>query len=330
MLSHEAIASGTLVLDQHGELNGIITNVLCESFGGCLPGGLAPVTLSTVLVAAPLRLLSILVRRGRRVDEQLAAGLHQWIAVIGDALSPDNLSELETLGAGLCLRADPAPGLMPCRRTPRRRRAASASSDEFQRQLIVQTTAELIGRHGYGNVTVADITDATRISRESFYARFSDRRAVAEEAISVVFRSLIGQLSGAFFGAHGRPQRMWSAATRFAEMLMASPAVARFAFLTSHGIDVAAARQVDGLLMAFTIFLRWGAPRDGQGRGNVTIAEATATMGHEVIGSCLARMEPDRLMAVLPFAFYLVLAPYVGPDEAMSMTRRLLEDAVAD
>jgi hypothetical protein len=169
------------------------------------------------------------------------------------------------------------------------------------------------------------MVNAAGISRESFYARFNDGRDAAGEATRLMFRAMIGPITTAFLSARGWPNRVCSATTRGAEILTSSPALARFAFLGSHGVDAATARQADDFLMAFTIFLQWGqryhlrTVRDGLG---AVIAQATATALWEISASCFWQLEPEQLAAVLPFACYLVLAPYVGAEEAMSVISR--------
>jgi len=66
------------------------------------------------------------------------------------------------------------------------------------RQLLMQTTYDLLLEKGYSDLTIQDITDRADLARGTFYVHFSDK----DELIWVLFEGSLEKIKGNVFSQH--------------------------------------------------------------------------------------------------------------------------------
>ncbi len=78
-----------------------------------------------------------------------------------------------------------------------------------QRLRLINGTAEVMAAKGYAAATVADIVSAAGVSRDVFYAQFTDKQHVFLEAQQMGSQDIQDACAAAYFSAQQWPERIW-------------------------------------------------------------------------------------------------------------------------
>ncbi|MEX0972945.1 MAG: TetR/AcrR family transcriptional regulator [Solirubrobacterales bacterium] len=296
------------------KLDGLVAAALEQR----LAEGLSPLRVpSRALLGGVENVLAVRLHNGD--SARICALLFDLLAWI-DSYSADDLPdvepELRALGGELGT-ARRAPSHRP-RPLPRGRSALSAdeaSADRHER--IIGAMARLSRERGYAATTVADLTAAARVSRGAFYRSFSGKHEVFLAAQTIGLQRAISLAAEAFFGAEDWPDRVWRGLEAMLSYVASRPDLAWVDVVESYAVGRAAvARSIENR-QAFSLFLE-------QGYAHRSEAQRLPRLCSEAIGGAiqeLMRVEilagrTEEILAILPQAVYVTLAPFVGPAEA--------------
>jgi AcrR family transcriptional regulator len=140
-------------------------------------------------------------------------------------------------------------------------------------------TAAIAQEKGYAASTIADITDRAGVDRRAFNSLFSDKQEAYIALISLGFRRTMAVTIRAFSTGADWPDRIWDAGRAFTQFFQANPSLAHVGFVEPYAVGPQAASQMEGSLIAFTIFLNDGvreAPETAK-TGSPRVLEAVAT-----------------------------------------------------
>jgi AcrR family transcriptional regulator len=326
-LTHEALLAGPSARRSHDELLGRLEEVIERCWQRAPSDALAPNVPAKVLVGGAVRLLGIYGRRSGPPSDELLADLTQWVDCY-DSDEPGHLRR-DPLGQPRVVVADGsdlAPPVWP-RTLPRgRHRLPKDQVDAIQRERIAYGAARVTEKQEPGEVAVSDIVAAAGVSREVFYAHFRDKEHAFLASHQLIFESLMGAASGAFFmPGMSWPERVWSAGESFAGLLAAMPSFAHYAFVSAYGIGEIGVRRVDEAILGFGLFLEEGYRQRPQGSQLPhVVSDAIATAIAAPAAYHIRNGETHILPALLPVATYTALAPFMGPRAAGEQVDRLV------
>jgi AcrR family transcriptional regulator len=187
-----------------------------------------------------------------------------------------------------------------------------AAHDDAERAL--RAFAVAVAEHGYAAVTVHEIARIGGMSPTTFYANFRDK----QDAMLAAIDSAMAQLTTAALTAFQRSPG-WAAGVRAAigsalNFLASRPAMAYLLAVEVHGGGPEALRRRAQGARPLTTILAQGYAQ------NPDVPPITP----EAIAGGLARLVrrrlletgPEALPALAPIATYIVLSPFVGPEQA--------------
>ena len=184
----------------------------------------------------------------------------------------------------------------------------------------------MIRAHDGTSVAVAEIVAAAGVSREVFYAYFSDKEQAFLAAHQLIFEQLMAASSSAFFTpGTSWPERVWDGASAFAGMVAANPSFAHFAFVAAYGIGETGVRRMDETALAFGMFLDEGyRARPEAAELSRLTSDAIALGVMETAALYVRNGRTAQLPAAIPTVAYTALAPFIGPDAAEALVESKL------
>ena len=268
-----------------------------------------------------------------RSEDRLPSLTEEWVAWMGAYARPAEESRWST-GRDALLPAPPqarsSNGSATRReRLPRGRHGLPASVvARSQRMRIIAATAEVMTAKGYSDATVADIVAAAGVSRDVFYDHFADKRTVFLEAQQSDTQEIVDLCATAYFSATDWPQRVWNALGAWLRLIAENPAIAHLRLVECYAVGAAAIRVTEEIMSAATIFLEEGFSYAGEARIVPRLSsEAITGAILELVHRHVARGDAAELPRYLPQLTYIVLAPFVGAEEAI---RRVSEMRTAN
>jgi AcrR family transcriptional regulator len=185
---------------------------------------------------------------------------------------------------------------------------------ENQRERLLNGIVEAVAERGYNETTIGRITEAAKISRRTFYEYFASK----EECFLAAFAMIDEHVRAAMLKA-GDPAEPWPEQVRARlGVLLATLArdgdVARFYLVEplAAGGELAARYRDAMQLLAEAI-----RPQTGIAEMNVEVRDQALIGGvATLIARRLKAGETEQLTDLLPDLTELVLAPYLGRDEA--------------
>lgn len=198
------------------------------------------------------------------------------------------------------------------------------STGDAQRQRILRATGELVGKRGYGDVTVELIVKRARVSYKTFYKHFPGK----EECFLELFDSVTGDARERIDAALAAeasaawPQRVAVALRALFESILADPLIARAIIVEAPTVGPVIVERYEGVTTGLSPLLRRGRKESSQPGELPDTLEDTLAGG--VLWSAYQRLisgEVDRIEALLPEAVEFVLRPYIGQGEAARWAR---------
>jgi AcrR family transcriptional regulator len=189
---------------------------------------------------------------------------------------------------------------------------------ENQRERLLNGVVEAVAEHGYNETTIARIAAAAKISRRTFYEHFEGK----EDCFLAAYEMIDAHVRTAMLAA-GDPDEPWPQRVRarlaaLLEVLDRDAAVARFYLVEPlvAGSDLAARYRDAMQLLAETI-----RPESSLADLDVEVRDQALMGGVTTLISRRLKAEGARLSELLPDLIELVLAPYLGRDEARRTAR---------
>jgi AcrR family transcriptional regulator len=309
--THEAMIVGPRARGQREQLLAALADTLDAAFAS----GLA--TDATLDIPAPfviggvIRLLGLQLRRGER-PEQLLDGLLWWVDSY--TVAPQTVRWRDAQPTPTAVpAAEMTPRPLPPQPLPKgRHRLPEELVADVQRERILHAGVQTVRENGYAQTSVADITAATGISRESFYAHFTSKREVFLATQQLIFEQLLAAVAGAFFiSPMSWAERVWRGGRAFSAWVANQPGFAHFGFIESYALGFEAAKRTDEMLLAFTVFLQDGQrQRPEDSPVPRAAAEAIACAIMEIFAGQVGDAHNETPWAS-PVT-YMILAPYIG------------------
>jgi len=188
---------------------------------------------------------------------------------------------------------------------------------ENQRQRIMFAAARLAQDKGYNDTTVGDVTKLAGVDGRVFYAMFTDKQDAFMAVHELGFQRVMEVTAAAFFSGSTWPERNWEAGRAFTQFLEENPLVANVGFIEAHAVGPGAVQRVEDSHTAFAMLLQEGYQHIPAGaRPPRLVLEATITTIFEIVYARVRAGGGSRLSGLLPHLTFLVLAPFVGPDQA--------------
>jgi AcrR family transcriptional regulator len=209
----------------------------------------------------------------------------------------------------------------PLSAPPPFRRGRSRLDDEEiadrQRLRLLFAAAELAQQRGYNAATVEDITKRAGIDARVFYAMFADKQGAFMAVHEFGAQRVMEVTAEAFFSGDTWPERNWEAGRAFTQFLDTNPLVANVGFVEAYAVGPAAIQRVEDSHAAFGMLMQEGFHVASPGHRPPKLAtEIIVKTIFETVYGRVRAPGTGRLAALLPHFTFLVLAPFVGPNDA--------------
>jgi AcrR family transcriptional regulator len=186
-----------------------------------------------------------------------------------------------------------------------------------QRERLLAGVATAVAEHGYGEVTIAHITKAAKVSRRVFYANFESKDEcflAAFEAVAGHVRELVAE---AVEAAPDWPHQAVAAARETLAFLAAEPDLAKLCLVEAQSAGPAIAARFHAAVAELVPPLQLGRAERSDER-DLPGSTEDSTIGALVslVSRKIAAGEADRLEDLLPDVAQFILAPYLGPEQA--------------
>lgn len=197
----------------------------------------------------------------------------------------------------------------------------SAHADQQRR--ILRATGELIGEHGYGDVTVEMIVKRAHVSFKTFYKHYPGKEecllALCERAYESSEATIRERLAAR---PAEWPEQVGLVLTSLFELIAAEPVAARAVIVESPTAGPALRERYEEATKALVPLFRAG--REFNPRGGELPATIEETLAGSVFWSAYQRLivgEAEQLPSSLPVLLELVLRTYLSQDEASRIAR---------
>ncbi len=172
---------------------------------------------------------------------------------------------------------------------------------------------------GYVNTTVSDLVAAAGVSREVFYEHFTDRQDAFLEALDFPTQPILDACSAAYFSGEAWPDRVWRGLDALIGMIVANPSISHLRLVECYSAGPTAIRRAEDITRAFTIFLQEGYGVRAEAADLPHLySEAIASAIFEIIQRGVVAGEIATLRRRLPQLVYVALAPFTGPEAAIT------------
>ena len=191
-----------------------------------------------------------------------------------------------------------------------------------QRERIVTAMVDTVAERGYNATTVADITKAASVSRRTFYEHFADKEACFLAAYDMVADHIRASMRAAAESFSDWPQQVRAALATMLRFLAAEPELARLCMIepVAAGGEIAARHRAS--MQSFVAILKAGRPEHSRSRPLPEATEETLVGG--IVSLIVREISAGRtaeLEQLLPDLVELILAPYLGAEEAEQLAR---------
>ena len=193
-----------------------------------------------------------------------------------------------------------------------------------QRERILCATAEVMMRNGYADSTVTEVVSKARISRQVFYANFTNKRQALLEAQQAASRRLLEACEAAACASQDWPTRIWQGLRALLDLIAANPAFSHLCLIDCYAAGPDALSNAHELPGTVTHLLDEGHRIRPQARELPGLCSQLTTGAIlQVIQRHVARGQTPTLPQRLPQLAYIAIAPYTGPAKAAEIIEQL-------
>jgi AcrR family transcriptional regulator len=191
-----------------------------------------------------------------------------------------------------------------------------------QRERIITALVDTVAERGYNATTVAHITKAASVSRRTFYEHFSDKEACFLAAYEMVADHIRSSMRAAADSFSEWPQQVRAALATMLRFFAAEPDLARICMIEPVAAGGEVAARYRATMQDFVEILKAGRP---QRSGERPLPEATEeTLVGGIVSLIVREISAGRtkeLEKLLPDLVELILAPYLGVEQAERLSR---------
>jgi AcrR family transcriptional regulator len=313
----EWLAGVSSMLDARDNGIDALARVVDQAYLSASPDALVPDIDSGVLLGGIQRLLASRTRQG----ESLVAArpeLHAWIesySVPRHSRRSPHLSISDSPPAEPS--AEPPFGARPGHRSevdyPGR------DPGEYHRDRIFYAAAQAFAGKRLEDVVVSDIAKRAGVGYRRLTALFSDKERLFSGMHELGYLRTLAATSGAYFSQDAWPDRVWAGGVQYTHYVAGNPSLAHIGFVMPYSAGPHAARHMDEILKAFTLFLHEGYAHVPAGRerpSSVALMAIAATIFDSGYRTCRTG-NAAHLPGLLPQAVFISLAPFLGPQATM-------------
>jgi AcrR family transcriptional regulator len=317
-LTNEPMAGGLMALDARDRGITAIAKLIQKRQRDVDSAALVPDFSSRILIGGIYRLLAARLRRGEPKLSQLIPDLVGWVAAYGVPAAQHRWDALKAVPSPPSSPFVPESSLRAPDRLPLGRISLSEEDvAENQRLRIMFAAAHLAQDKGYDATTIGDIIKVAGVDVRVFYAMFADKQEAFMAVHELGFQRVMDVTASAFFSGSTWPERNWEAGRAFTQFLENNPLVANVGFVEAYAVGPGAVQRVEDSHAAFAMLLQEGyqhVPADAQ--PSRLVLEAIITTIFETVYSRVRASGKPRLPGLVPHLTFLVLAPFLGADEA--------------
>jgi AcrR family transcriptional regulator len=191
-----------------------------------------------------------------------------------------------------------------------------------QRERLIAGLATAVAERGYRAVTITDITKEARVSRRVFYANFEGKDECFLAAFEVVVGHIRELAAGAVALSDEWPQRAIAAARSVLAFFAEEPDLARLCLVESQAAGPAVSARFHEAVHEVVPYLEQGrAERSGERELPATTEESTIGALVMLASRKVVAGEAAQLEELLPDFAEFILAPYLGAEEAVRLSR---------
>ncbi len=321
LLSHHAMLAGARALAERERLLRSLADTLESAWSEAPGSSLAQDVPTEVVLGGVIRALDMSMRRRADIlDAERLWVLLDLIAAYSVPLSARHWCSVDDLLSA----CDPRAALEPSEPgpLPRGRHQISASTvHRLRRERLLHATAVATQANGYAGTSVADIVVAAKLSREVFYEHFANKSQAYTAMLKLFFERCVGIVAGAYFAAAGDwCERIWQSVGALLEFLGGQPSFAWAALLEPYAVDPSGLR-IDEFLMGFGMFIGDRQLHDAEPEAYLRSA-ALIGVALEALVRGVSGGRCQQLPRLQPLIAYIVLAPALGSERALSFIQR--------
>ena len=210
------------------------------------------------------------------------------------------------------------------------RRKAGASAAEIARreddsaQRILRALAAVARERGYPELTVGEIAARASVSRSTFYSHFPEGKEEAMlAALDVGSALMLARMLPAFRRAHDWPQAVRAGLGACFSFGVSDPDYAHLGAIEVYAAGARALAQRDQIMQGLTGLIEPGFEWAREAGMNGGAPEPSPLAPEAITGAVYALIHdqvwargPESLPEIVPLATYVVLCPFLGPEEA--------------
>ncbi len=260
------------------------------------------------------------IRGGRELPAQMVHGLFggAW-SIVQSHLRRGEADALPGLAEDLwdwILGYEPPsePLRLAGRRTPRPIDGPPPFVAYSQAERIVRALAAGAGERGYPAVTIAEIAARASVSQATFYSYFADKDAALVAALDSAEAQMLGVAMPAARRAADSASGIRAAIGGMCAFYAAEPDLARLVTIEAYAAGPAALEQRDQGMQSIRELLELGL--DAAAGAKPIVADAVLGTLWALLYGQIVAAGPSSIPQITPLASYMVLAPFVGVEEA--------------
>lgn len=303
----EACSAAPAALDRVRHAESIFEAMLAESLNRALDPVAVSRTLVEGMVAGVEHVVRVELQVGREGRLQdLSDPLVQWALSFVEPEAAASLAMLEL--------SSPAPGSPAMRSRPR--------PESFERQLagnralLLAATTKLAAQGGYEQLTAAKICRSAGVSRRNFDCHFESVGDCFVAALELQAREAIEGDEESVGPAGSWADDVQRTIAGLCHQVASSPLLARLLFVEPFAAGAAGIACRERLIARVVGRVRHAAPLHARTSEPGVVASVGAVWG--VLGHCVASGRAKRARRLSPMLSYLVLAPALGAQQALT------------
>jgi AcrR family transcriptional regulator len=317
-LCNEAMAGGPAALDARDAGIAAVERVIELRYEHLDRDASLPDFSARMLLGGVHRMLASRLHRGEPKLSELLDGLLGWVQSYERPAGESRWRKLQAASTPPRSPFLPATPLAPPDPLPRGRpRLSEQQVAENQRQRIMFAAAQIAEEKGYAATTVGEITRVAGVDGRAFYSMFADKHDVFMAVHEFGFGHVMEVTAAAFFSGETWLQRNWEAGRAFTQFLEQNPIVGHVGFVEAYAVGPMAAQRLEDSQAAFSMLLQEGYQHlaDDARPSRVALEAIIATI-FEIVYDRARGSEAPRLSELLAHFTFLVLSPFIGPEQA--------------
>jgi AcrR family transcriptional regulator len=309
----ECLAAAQPTLDARDDGIDALARLIDHASGSAPPDALVPDIGSQALIGGVYRVLGAYLRRGDPITEA-RSGLVQWIESYAVRFSARQWDQLSTSASAAAKpTTEPPFGARPGRISteyyPYR------DPDRHFRDRIFFAAAHLFCDKALDDIALNDIAKRAGVGSRRLTRLFPDKGVLFAGLHELGYLRTLAATSGGYFSRNSWPDRVWAAGDAYTNYVGGNETLARVGFLMPYAAGPRAARHMDEILKAFSVFLHEGyscLPAGHSRPPDVALMAIAATIFDIGYRKCRTGHSAE-LPSLLPQAAFVALAPFLDP-----------------